>query len=73
MHLKLKDLPIGSLIHNVELKPGKGGQLGRSAGTAIQLMAKEGKYAQLKMPSGEIRLINLECKATLWYSWKFRS
>ncbi len=62
--LKLKDLPVGSLIHNVELKPGKGGQLGRSAGTAIQLMAKEGKYAQLKMPSGEIRLINLECKAT---------
>lgn len=62
--LKLKDLPIGSFIHNVELKPGKGGQLGRSAGTAIQLMAKEGKYAQLKMPSGEIRMISLECKAT---------
>jgi large subunit ribosomal protein L2 len=62
--LKLKDLPIGSLIHNVELKPGKGGQLGRSAGTEIQLMAKEGKYAQLKMPSGEVRLVILECKAT---------
>ncbi len=62
--LKLKDLPVGSFIHNVELKPGKGGQLGRSAGTAIQLMAKEGKYAQLKMPSGEIRMISLECKAT---------
>ena len=62
--LKLKDLPIGSVIHNVELKPGKGGQLGRSAGTAIQLSAKEGKYAQLKMPSGEIRMVSLECKAT---------
>ena len=62
--LILNDLPIGSLIHNVELKPGKGGQLGRSAGTAIQLMAKEGKNAQLKMPSGEVRLVNLECKAT---------
>jgi len=62
--LKLRDLPIGSLIHNVELKPGKGGQLGRSAGTGIQLMAKEGKNAQLKMPSGEVRLVNLECKAT---------
>jgi len=62
--LKLKDLPIGSLIHNVELKPGKGGQLGRSAGIAIQLMAKEGKYAQLKMPSGEVRMVSLECKAT---------
>ena len=62
--LKLKDLPIGSLIHNVELKPGKGGQLGRSAGIAIQLMAKEGKYAQLKMPSGEVRLVSLECKGT---------
>jgi len=62
--LKLKELPIGSVIHNVEMKPGKGGQLGRSAGTAIQLGAKEGKYAQLKMPSGEIRLVSLECKAT---------
>jgi len=62
--LKLKDLPLGSYVHNVELKVGKGGQLGRSAGTAIQLMAKEGKYAQLKLPSGEVRLVNLECKAT---------
>lgn len=62
--LKLKDIPMGSFIHNVELKPGKGGQLGRSAGTAIQVMAKEGKYAQLKMPSGEVRMINLECLAT---------
>ncbi|PID57109.1 MAG: 50S ribosomal protein L2 [Ignavibacteriae bacterium] len=62
--LKLKDLPVGSVIHNVEMKPGKGGQLGRSAGTGIQLLAKEGKYAHLKMPSGEVRLISLECKAT---------
>jgi large subunit ribosomal protein L2 len=62
--LKLKDLPIGSVVHNVELKPGKGGQLGRSAGASIQLSAKEGKYAQLKMPSGEIRMVSLECKAT---------
>ncbi len=62
--LKLKDLPLGSFVHNVELKPGKGGQLGRSAGTSIQLMAKEGKYATLKMPSGEVRLVSLECMAT---------
>ena len=62
--MKLKDLPLGSFIHNVELKPGKGGQLGRSAGTSIQLMAKEGKYATLKMPSGEVRLVSLECMAT---------
>ncbi len=62
--LKLKDLPLGSFIHNVEMKAGKGGQLGRAAGTAIQLMAKEGKYAQLKLPSGEVRMVNLECKAT---------
>ncbi len=61
---KLKNMPLGSVIHNVELKPGKGAQLGRSAGTAIQLMAKEGKYAQLKLPSGEIRMVNLECMAT---------
>lgn len=62
--LKLKDLPLGSFVHNVELKPGKGGQIGRSAGTALQLMAKEGKYATLKMPSGEVRMVNLECMAT---------
>ncbi|MBU1098635.1 MAG: 50S ribosomal protein L2 [Ignavibacteriae bacterium HGW-Ignavibacteriae-2] len=62
--LKLKDLPLGSFIHNVELKPGKGGQLGRSAGIGIQLMAKEGKFAQVKLPSGEVRVISLECMAT---------
>ncbi|GJQ62294.1 MAG: 50S ribosomal protein L2 [Melioribacteraceae bacterium] len=62
--LKLKDMPLGSFLHNVEMKPGKGGQLGRSAGTAIQLVAKEGKYASLKLPSGEVRMILLECMAT---------
>jgi len=54
--LPLKELPLGSFLHNVEMKPGKGGQIGRSAGAAIQLMAKEGEYAQLKLTSGEIRL-----------------
>ncbi len=62
--LPLKNMPLGSFVHNVELKPGKGGQLGRSAGTAIQVMAKEGDYAQLKMPSGEIRMERLVCLAT---------
>ena len=62
--LKLKDMPLGSFVHNVELKPGKGGQIGRSAGASLQVMAKEGKYAQLKMPSGETRLVHLECMAT---------
>ncbi len=62
--LPLKEMPLGSFIHNVELKPGKGGQLGRSAGTALQLMAKEGEFAQVKMPSGEVRLIRLDCMAT---------
>ncbi len=62
--LPLSDIPLGSFIHNVELKVGKGGQLGRSAGVAIQLMAKEGNYAQLKMPSGEVRMVRLECMAT---------
>ena len=57
-------MPLGSFIHNVELKAGKGGQLGRSAGVAIQLLAKEGNYAQLKMPSGEVRMVRLECMAT---------
>ncbi|UMZ75396.1 50S ribosomal protein L2 [Natranaerofaba carboxydovora] len=62
---KLKDIPTGVLIHNVELKPGKGGQLARSAGTACQLAAKEGKYAHVKLPSEEVRLVLLECKATI--------
>ena len=62
--LPLKDMPLGSFVHNVELKPGKGGQLGRSAGASIQVMAKEGDYAQLKMPSGEVRLVRLNCIAT---------
>jgi large subunit ribosomal protein L2 len=62
--LKLKDIPLGSFVHNVELKPGKGGQLGRSAGASLQLMAREGNYATLKMPSGEVRMVNVECMAT---------
>jgi len=62
--LKLKEMPLGSFVHNVELKPGKGGQIGRSAGASLQVMAKEGDYAQLKMPSGEVRLVHLECMAT---------
>jgi len=62
--MKLKDIPLGSLIHNVELKPGKGGQMARSAGMSISLAAKEGQYAQLKLPSGEVRLVSLECMAT---------
>ena len=62
--LPLKEMPLGSFVHNVELKPGKGGQLGRSAGASLQLMAKEGDYAQLKLPSGEVRMIRLDCMAT---------
>lgn len=63
--LRLKAIPVGTVVHNVELQPGKGGQLGRSAGTAIQLMAKEGRYAVLRLPSGEMRMVLLECKATI--------
>ncbi len=62
--MKLKDMPLGSFVHNVELKPGKGGQLGRAAGASLQLVAKEGKYGTLKMPSGEVRMVSLECMAT---------
>src|SRR4030066_2002749 len=62
--LPLKEMPLGSFIHNVEIKPGKGGQIGRSAGSSLQLMAKEGHFAQLKMPSGEVRMINVNCLAT---------
>src|ERR1043165_8820841 len=63
--LPLKNIPLGTLLHNVELKPGKGGQIARSAGSSVQLVAKEGEYASVKMPSGEIRKINTECFATI--------
>jgi large subunit ribosomal protein L2 len=63
--LPLKNIPLGTMIHNVEMKPGKGGQIARSAGSAVQLVAKEGEYASVKMPSGEIRLIGIECFATV--------
>jgi large subunit ribosomal protein L2 len=63
--LPLKNIPVGTQIHNVELKPGKGGQLARSAGASVQLVAKEGAYATVRMPSSEVRLINAECYATI--------
>jgi large subunit ribosomal protein L2 len=58
-------IPLGTLIHNIELQPGRGGQLVRSAGTSAQLMAKEGPYAQVRLPSGEVRMINQNCLATI--------
>ena len=63
--MPLKNIPLGTLIHNIELKPLKGGQLVRSAGTAATLMAKEGRFANIKLRSGEMRLIHLECRATI--------
>jgi len=63
--LPLKSIPLGTLIHNVELKRGKGAQMIRSAGSYGQLMAKEGKYAHIKLPSGEVRLVHLDCYATV--------
>lgn len=63
--LFIKDIPVGTLIHNIELYPGKGGQLVRSAGSSAQLMAKEGDYAQVRLPSGEVRMVRLNCKATI--------
>ena len=63
--LPLRRIPEGSFIYNIELNKGGGGQLVRSAGTFAQILANEGKYAQIKLPSGEVRLISLECKATL--------
>jgi len=63
--MPLKAIPVGTLIHNLELKVGKGGQLVRSAGASAQLMAKEGKYAHVRLPSGEVRLISQECSATI--------
>ncbi len=63
--LPLKSIPVGSLIHCIEMKPGKGAQLGRSAGAVIQLLAKEGDYATVRMPSGEVRHIHRDCRATI--------
>ncbi|NLK01843.1 MAG: 50S ribosomal protein L2 [Clostridiaceae bacterium] len=63
--LPLANIPIGTEIHNVELRPGRGGQLVRGAGTAAQLLAREGRFATLRMPSGEMRLIPINCKATI--------
>jgi len=63
--LFIKDIPVGITIHNIELWPGKGGQLVRSAGNSAQLMAKEGDYAQVRLPSGEVRMIRLDCRATI--------
>ncbi len=63
--LQLKDIPAGTVVHNVELQPGKGGQLGRSAGSSIQLMAKDQGMATLRLPSGEMRLVRESCRATV--------
>ncbi|AWJ84747.1 large subunit ribosomal protein L2 [Azospirillum sp. OGB3] len=63
--MPLKNIPVGSVLHNVELKPGKGGQLARSAGTYLQLVGRDGGYAQLKLPSGELRVVRGDCMATL--------
>ncbi|MCI8369579.1 MAG: 50S ribosomal protein L2 [Clostridia bacterium] len=63
--LALADIPVGTVVHAIELKPGRGAQVARSAGISAQIMAKEGAYATLKMPSGEMRLVSLKCKATI--------
>ena len=64
-NLPLKNMPVGAVIHNIELQPGKGGQMVRSAGNEARLMAKEGKYATIKLPSGEMRMVLATCRATL--------
>ncbi len=63
--LPLKNIPTGTMVHNVELRPGRGGQLARSAGSSAQLLAKEGDYAQLRLPSGEVRKVHTECMASV--------
>ena len=63
--LPLENIPVGTMVHNIELTPGKGGQIARSAGMSAQIMANEGKYATLRMPSGEMRYVLLKCRATI--------
>jgi large subunit ribosomal protein L2 len=64
-HLPLKNIPVGTQIHNIELRPGKGGQMVRSAVSSAQLMAREGMYAQIRLPSGETRMVQADCTATI--------
>jgi len=63
--LPMEFIPVGTVLHNIELRPGRGGQMAKSAGTSAQLMAKEGKYATLKLPSGEMRMVPVKCRATI--------
>jgi large subunit ribosomal protein L2 len=63
--LPLRNIPLGTIVHNVELRPGKGGQMARSAGASVQVVAKENDYATLRLPSSEVRLVNLDCYATI--------
>ena len=63
--LPLTNIPLGTLVHNIEIKPGKGGQMVRAAGTVAQLMAKEGAYAQIRLPSGEVRKVSVNCRASI--------
>ena len=63
--LPIANIPVGTIIHNIEMHPGKGGQIARAAGGSAQLMAKEGKYATVKLPSGEMRLLPIDCRATI--------
>ena len=63
--LPLRNIPLGTMVHNIELHPGRGGQLVRSAGAAAQLMAKEGAYATVRLPSGEVRRVQMDCMATI--------
>ncbi len=65
--MKIERIPVGTVIHNIELKPGKGGQMVRTAGAGAQLMAKEEKYAQIRLPSGEVRMVPSNCRATIGY------
>lgn len=63
--MELESIPVGTMVHNIELNPGQGGKLVRAAGQEAQLMAKEGKYANLRLPSGEMRLVMINCRATI--------
>jgi len=63
--LALKNIPVGTMVHNIEMRPGKGGQLVRSAGGSAQLLSKEGEYAQLRLPSGEVRMVHTDCMASI--------
>ena len=73
MHYRFQKIPVGTMVHNIELTPGKGGQMVRAAGASAQLMARENGFATLRLPSGEMRMVHENCRSHNRPSWQYRT